>query len=61
VVPLPTKWFIDIGKPITYESYGPEVADRPMIVNELADTVRTTLQTMIDSRLSRRGSIWTGD
>lgn len=61
VVPLPTKWFIDIGKPITYENYGPEVADRPMIVNELADTVRTTLQTMIDSRLSRRGSIWTGD
>lgn len=59
VVPLPTKWWIDIGKPIHLE-HGPEVADRPMIVNELADKVRTTLQTMIDSRLSRRGGVWSG-
>jgi hypothetical protein len=32
-----------------------------MIVNELADQVRTTLQTMIDSRLARRGNVFTGD
>jgi 1-acyl-sn-glycerol-3-phosphate acyltransferase len=60
VVPLPTKWWIDIGKPIAFD-HGPEVADRPMIVHELADKVRTTLQTMIDSRLSRRGNIFTGE
>lgn len=60
VIPLPTKWWIDIGKPIPMR-HGPEVAERPMIVNELADQVRTTLQTMIDSRLARRGSIWTGE
>jgi len=29
-----------------------------MIVNEAAEHVRTTLQTMIDSRLARRTSIW---
>ena len=60
VLPLPTKWWIDIGKPIAFD-HGPEVADRPMIVNELADQVRTTLQTMIDSRLARRGNVFTGD
>jgi len=60
VLPLPTKWWIDIGKPIVF-GHGPEVADRPMIVNELADQVRSTLQTMIDSRLSRRGNIFTGE
>jgi len=32
-----------------------------MIVNELADKVRTTLQTMIDSRLARRGDLFTGE
>ena len=60
VVPLPSKWWIDVGKPIDLR-LGPEVADRPMIVNELADNVRTTLQQMIDSRLSRRGSVFSGE
>jgi len=60
VIPLPTKWWIDIGKPIAMD-LGKDVAERPMIVNELADKVRTTLQTMIDSRLSRRGNLWTGE
>ena len=60
VIPLPTKWWIDFGKPIVFE-HGPELADRPMIVNELADKVRTTLQTMIDSRLARRGDVFTGE
>ena len=59
-IPLPTKWWIDFGKPIVFE-HGPELADRPMIVNELADKVRTTLQTMIDSRLARRGDVFTGE
>jgi 1-acyl-sn-glycerol-3-phosphate acyltransferase len=59
-IPLPTKWWIDFGKPIVVE-HGPELADRPMIVNELADKVRTTLQTMIDSRLARRGDVFTGE
>lgn len=60
VIPLPTKWWIDFGKPIVFE-HGPELADRPMIVNELADKVRTTLQTLIDSRLARRGDVFTGE
>jgi len=60
VIPLPTKWWIDVGKPIDL-GYPREVADRPMIVNQLADKVRTTLQTMIDSRLARRKSIFSGE
>ncbi len=60
MIPLPTKWWIDVGRPIPF-NHGPEVADRPMIVNEFADHVRTTLQTMIDSRLSRRGNVFTGE
>jgi 1-acyl-sn-glycerol-3-phosphate acyltransferase len=59
-VPLPTKWWIDFGTPIVFE-HGPGIAERPMIVNELADRVRTALQTMIDSRLARRGDLFTGE
>ncbi len=60
VVPLPTKWWIDFGDPVVFE-HGPGVAERPMIVNELADRVRTALQAMIDSRLARRGDLFTGE
>jgi 1-acyl-sn-glycerol-3-phosphate acyltransferase len=60
VVPLPTKWWIDIGKPIPMD-HGASVADRPMIVNELAEKVRSTLQTMLDSRVARRGNVFTGE
>ncbi len=59
VVPLPTKWWIDFGNPVVFE-HGPAVAERPMIVNELADRVRTALQAMVDSRLARRGDLFTG-
>jgi len=59
-IPLPTKWWIDFGRPIVFDRR-PDIAERPMIVNELADKVRTTLQTMIDSRLARRGDIFTGE
>src|SRR5258706_193834 len=59
-IPLPTKWWIDVGKPIRMD-HGASVAERPMIVNELAEKVRTTLQTMIDSRLARRGNVFTGE
>ncbi|HQR67197.1 MAG TPA: lysophospholipid acyltransferase family protein, partial [Thermoanaerobaculia bacterium] len=59
-VPLPTKWWIDFGRPIVFDRR-PDIAERPMIVNELADKVRSTLQTMIDSRLTRRGDLFTGE
>lgn len=60
VVPLPTKWWIDFGTPVVFE-HGPGIAERPMIVNELADRVRTALQAMVDSRLTRRGDLFTGE
>jgi len=59
-IPLPTKWWIEFGRPIVFDRR-PDIAERPMIVNELADKVRTTLQTMIDSRLARRGDLFTGE
>jgi 1-acyl-sn-glycerol-3-phosphate acyltransferase len=59
-IPLPTKWWIDFGKPIVFD-HPPGIAERPMIVNELADEVRTRLQTMIDSRLARRGDLFRGE
>ena len=60
VIPLPTKWWIDVGSPID-PGYPSEMADRPMIVNEVTDQVRSTLQQMIDSRLTRRKGIFSDE
>ena len=60
VVPLPTKWSIDFGEPIDLSEHGPEAAEDPILVNRIAESVRETLQQMIDGRLARRRSVWFG-
>jgi 1-acyl-sn-glycerol-3-phosphate acyltransferase len=60
LVPLPTKWSIDFGEPIDLSSHGPEAAQDPILVNRIAESVRATLQRMVDGRLARRRSIWFG-
>lgn len=59
-VPLPTKWTIDFADPLDTESYGPEAAEDPILVNRLAEQVRGTIQGVIDGRLARRRSVWFG-
>jgi 1-acyl-sn-glycerol-3-phosphate acyltransferase len=59
-VPLPTKWYIDFGEPISIESYEPEAAENVMLVSQLADQVRNIVQEMIYLRLSKRKSIFFG-
>ena len=43
-VPLPSKWLIEFGEPIETASYGPAAADDPMLVFNLTDQVRETIQ-----------------
>jgi 1-acyl-sn-glycerol-3-phosphate acyltransferase len=60
VVPLPTKWSIDFGEPVDLSGYGPEGAEDPILVNRISESVRETLQRMVDGRLARRRSVWFG-
>ena len=60
VVPLPTKWSLDFGDPLSLSEYGPEAADDPILVNRIAEKVRSTIQGLIDGRLARRRSVWFG-
>lgn len=60
VVPLPTKWSIDFADPIPMDGYGEQGAEDPILVNRLSEQVRSTIQKMVDSRLSRRRSVWFG-
>jgi 1-acyl-sn-glycerol-3-phosphate acyltransferase len=44
MVPLPSKWIIAFGEPVSTSSYGRESADDPMLVFDLTDQVRETIQ-----------------
>jgi 1-acyl-sn-glycerol-3-phosphate acyltransferase len=59
-VPLPTKWTIDFGEPIPLDHYGPEAADDLVLVSQLTDRVRNTIQEMIRNRLAQRRSLFFG-
>ena len=58
LLPLPSKWVIDFGEPIDTTQYGPEAADDPMLVFELTDRVRDTIQQMLYRNLMGRRSIF---
>jgi 1-acyl-sn-glycerol-3-phosphate acyltransferase len=60
LLPLPTKWSLDFGDPLSLAEYGPDAADDPILVNRIAEKVRSTIQGLIDGRLARRRSVWFG-
>jgi 1-acyl-sn-glycerol-3-phosphate acyltransferase len=59
-VPMPTKWYIDIGEPIPTDHYGPGAANNMVLVSQLTDQTRNVVQNMIYSRLSTRRSVFLG-
>jgi 1-acyl-sn-glycerol-3-phosphate acyltransferase len=58
VIPLPSKWLITFGEPIDTRRYGPEAAEDPMLVLELTNRVRDTIQQMLYRNLMGRRSIF---
>jgi len=56
LLPLPSKWFVQFGEPIDLSSAGPGAADDRLLVNRLADQIRSQIQTMIDGLLAKRRS-----
>ncbi|MFF4380519.1 lysophospholipid acyltransferase family protein [Kitasatospora sp. NPDC001547] len=58
MLPLPTKWTIRFGEPIATDSYPAEAADDPMLVFDLADEVRETIQHTLYQLLVQRRSVF---
>jgi 1-acyl-sn-glycerol-3-phosphate acyltransferase len=60
LVPLPSKWYIDFGEPLPMDRYDPDAASNLVLVAQLSDQVRHTIQQMLHSRLAQRSSIFLG-
>jgi 1-acyl-sn-glycerol-3-phosphate acyltransferase len=55
ILPLPSRWFIEFGHPIPTDDYPEDAADDAMLVFDLADRVRDTIQQMLYRNLNARG------
>jgi hypothetical protein len=58
LVPLPSKWMIHFCEPIPTDGYPENAADDPMLVFNLTDQVRETIQTTIYDLLVKRNSVF---
>jgi 1-acyl-sn-glycerol-3-phosphate acyltransferase len=61
LLPLPSKWIISVGEPIhVQESFGAQDWSNRILVNKVAEQVRTTIQAMVDASLRSRRSVFLG-
>ncbi len=56
LIPLPSKWIIEFGEPIRTDAYEPEAADDPMLLFNVTDQVRETIQQTLYNLLVDRGN-----
>ncbi len=58
LIPLPSKWIIEFGAPIPTDTHGPGADDDPMLVFDLTDQVRETIQQTLYTLLMQRRSVF---
>ncbi|GGD20367.1 lysophospholipid acyltransferase family protein [Nocardioides daphniae] len=58
LVPLPSKWLLEFGEPIRTDAYEEAEAEDPMLVFNLTDQVRETIQQTLFSLLLERDSVF---
>jgi 1-acyl-sn-glycerol-3-phosphate acyltransferase len=60
MVPLPSKWHIQFGEPISTNDYEESAAEDPMVTFELTDQVRETIQQTLYQLLANRRNMFLG-
>jgi 1-acyl-sn-glycerol-3-phosphate acyltransferase len=58
LVPLPSKWLLEFGEPIRTDDYDEIASDDPMLVFNVTDQVRETIQQTLYSLLMKRQSVF---
>lgn len=58
LVPLPSKWLLEFGEPIRTDEFEPGAADDPMLVFNVTDQVRETVQQTLYTLLMQRQSVF---
>jgi 1-acyl-sn-glycerol-3-phosphate acyltransferase len=58
MIPLPSKWLIEFGEPIRTDEFADGAADDPMLVFNVTDQVRETIQQTLYTLLMQRRSVF---
>jgi len=58
LVPLPSKWLIEFGEPIRTDEYDAAAADDPMLVFNVTDQVRESIQQNLYALLMERDKVF---
>jgi 1-acyl-sn-glycerol-3-phosphate acyltransferase len=58
LIPLPSKWIIEFGAPVDTAALGAQSAEDPMVVFDLTDQVRETIQQTLYALLMQRRSVF---
>jgi 1-acyl-sn-glycerol-3-phosphate acyltransferase len=58
IFPLPTKWVIRIGEPISISHLAPDAARDELLISRMNEELRSQIQLLIDTGLSDRSSVW---
>jgi 1-acyl-sn-glycerol-3-phosphate acyltransferase len=58
MIPLPSKWILEFGEPIRTDAYDPAEADDPMLVFNVTDQVRETIQHTLFDLLRQRNGVF---
>lgn len=57
-LPLPSKWVIRIGEPLSLEHLEPDAVDDELLISRLTEELRSRIQSLLDVGLSDRESVW---
>ena len=58
LIPLPSKWLIEFGEPVRTDAYDAAAADDPMLVFNVTDQVRETIQQTLYKLLMERPNVF---
>jgi 1-acyl-sn-glycerol-3-phosphate acyltransferase len=58
LVPLPSKWLMEFGEPIRTDSYDAVESEDPMLVFDVTDQVRETIQQTLYTLLQERDGVF---
>jgi 1-acyl-sn-glycerol-3-phosphate acyltransferase len=58
LIPLPSKWIVEFGEPIPTDGYGADAWQDTMLVFDLTDRIRDTIQQMLFLNLTKRRSLF---
>ncbi len=58
LIPMPTKWRIHFGTPITFDVYDKASLENEIMIHKLSEKVRNEIQKILIELLKQRKSIW---